>query len=60
MANRFNENQINITINKRQTPGRHDELSCLEDVETILCQHCLRTSSNGIKCLGMCVADNDY
>ncbi len=26
----------------------------------ILCQHCLRTLTNGIRCLGKCVADNDY
>ena len=26
----------------------------------ILCNHCKRTASNGIRCLGMCVADNDY
>ena len=28
--------------------------------EKILCNHCGRTSVNGIRCLGMCVADNDY
>ena len=28
--------------------------------DTILCNHCKRTASNGIRCLGMCVADNDY
>ena len=28
--------------------------------EPILCKHCNRTASNGIRCLGMCVADNDY
>ena len=26
----------------------------------ILCKHCKRTASNGLRCLGMCVADNDY
>ena len=26
----------------------------------ILCKHCKRTASNGVRCLGMCVADNDY
>ena len=30
------------------------------DKEKILCNHCKRTSSNGIRCLGICVADNDY
>ena len=28
--------------------------------DTVLCDHCKRTASNGIRCLGMCVADNDY
>ncbi len=28
--------------------------------EKVLCKHCGRTSSNGIRCLGICVADNDY
>ena len=28
--------------------------------EKILCNHCLRTLSNGIRCMGICVADNDY
>ena len=28
--------------------------------EPILCTHCKRTASNGVRCLGMCVADNDY
>ena len=28
--------------------------------EKVLCNHCGRTKSNGIRCLGICVADNDY
>ena len=28
--------------------------------DAILCKHCKRTASNGVRCLGMCVADNDY
>ena len=28
--------------------------------DPILCNHCKRTATNGIRCLGMCVADNDY
>ena len=28
--------------------------------DKILCNHCMRTSSNGIRCMGICVADNDY
>ena len=30
------------------------------DKEKTLCNHCKRTASNGIRCLGICVADNDY
>ena len=29
-------------------------------IEKILCNHCGRSKSNGIRCLGICVADNDY
>ncbi|HLP88428.1 MAG TPA: hypothetical protein VK184_07540 [Nostocaceae cyanobacterium] len=28
--------------------------------EKVLCSHCQRTATNGIKCQGICVADNDY
>ena len=28
--------------------------------DSVLCNHCKRTASNGVRCLGMCVADNDY
>lgn len=30
------------------------------DNEPILCPHCRRTASNGIKCKGICVSDSDY
>ncbi len=42
------KNQINSKINI--SPEKNP----------ILCKHCKRTSSNGVRCLGMCVADNDY
>ena len=29
-------------------------------VEKVLCQHCGRTTENGIRCLGICVEDNEY
>ena len=32
----------------------------INKIEKILCNHCGRTRSNGIRCLGICVADNDY
>ena len=28
--------------------------------EKVLCDHCGRTANNGIRCLGICVSDNDY
>ncbi len=28
--------------------------------EKVLCAHCLRTATNGIKCKGICVADSEY
>ena len=39
-----NYSKINLTLEK----------------DRILCNHCKRTASNGVRCLGMCVADNDY
>ena len=29
-------------------------------LEKVLCNHCGRTASNGIRCRGICVADNEY
>ncbi len=26
----------------------------------VLCLHCMRTSNNGIRCLGKCISDSDY
>lgn len=28
--------------------------------EKVLCPHCKRTATNGLKCKGICVADDDY
>ena len=36
------------------------KVNLLSKKDDILCQHCKRTASNGIRCLGMCVADTDY
>ncbi len=38
----------------------HSKTNNSTDKNAILCNHCKRTNSNGIRCLGMCVADNDY
>ncbi len=42
-----------------KTKNNKDSIDYL-DKEKVLCNHCKRTSSNGIRCLGICVADNDY
>ncbi len=34
--------------------------SLIKEEDPILCDHCLRTASNGIRCMGICVADNEY
>ena len=36
------------------------EISQEPEPEKVLCPHCQRTATNGIKCKGICVADNDY
>ena len=36
------------------------KINLTSEKDPILCKHCKRTTSNGVRCLGMCVADNDY
>ena len=38
----------------------NSKINLTSEKDSILCNHCKRTASNGIRCLGMCVADNDY
>ena len=38
----------------------NSKINLHSEKDHILCNHCKRTASNGIRCLGMCVADNDY
>ena len=45
-------------INLKVQNNSDINLTSKEDL--ILCNHCKRTASNGVRCLGMCVADNDY
>ena len=35
-------------------------MKVIDQQEKVLCNHCGRTASNGIRCLGICVADNEY
>ena len=52
----FDSNQ-DFLLEKQQNSSKNN-LPSNKDV--ILCNHCKRTASNGIRCLGMCVSDNDY
>ena len=45
-------------LDSRSLEKSNSLLSQKDDV--ILCNHCKRTVSNGIRCMGICVADNDY
>ena len=38
-----------------------EKISLLQNKkDRILCIHCKRTASNGVRCMGICVADNEY
>jgi len=38
----------------------NSKINLPSEKDPILCNHCKRTASKGVRCLGMCVADNDY
>lgn len=44
------DSQASTNVNSKQK----------NDKEKVLCIHCQRTATNGIKCQGFCVADSDY
>ncbi len=48
------------TQNKSQIKTNQQILETTSNQDPILCPHCKRTASNGIKCKGICVADDDY
>ena len=52
----FDSSQELISF-KEQT---NSKINLTSEKDPILCNHCKRTASNGVRCLGMCVADNDY
>ena len=49
----------NLDLKKDKNSNEMEYLVSLNK-EKVLCNHCKRTASNGIRCLGICVADNDY
>ena len=55
--NSFNDSSFEKKHNNEENSKENESKDLAEKV---LCNHCGRTSSNGIRCLGICVADNDY
>ena len=45
---------------EQNSSSKNQEQASESTEEKILCPHCKRTASNGIKCKGICVADSDY
>ena len=45
---------------KDLSSDKNDNISEDNNLEKVLCDHCGRTMNNGIRCLGICVADNEY
>ena len=52
----FNSTQESIYLKDQN----NSKINLNSEKDPILCNHCKRTISNGVRCLGMCVADNDY
>ena len=52
----FDSTQKLISLND----SNNSRINFSSKKDPILCNHCKRTASNGVRCLGMCVADNDY
>ena len=52
----FDSKQELISLNLQNSA----EVNVLSKKDAVLCKHCKRTASNGVRCLGMCVADNEY
>ena len=48
-----------LKIDSISFKSKNESKVCLAK-DKILCNHCKRTATNGIRCLGICVADNDY
>ena len=55
--NSFKDYSLKKKNNKEENKKDNEDLN---KIEKILCNHCGRTINNGIRCLGICVADNEY
>jgi len=58
--NKLNSFQDSYFEKKHISEEKNKDNEGEDQHEKVLCNHCGRTSANGIRCLGICVADNDY
>ena len=58
--NKLNSFEDSSFEKKQNNEENQKNQESIDQQEKVLCNHCGRTSSNGIRCLGICVADNDY
>ena len=58
--NKLNSFQDSSFTNNASNEDNQSINESKNKLEKVLCKHCGRTASNGIRCLGICVADNDY
>ena len=52
--------QVDKITEKDSKKDSQKNLKSESQPSPILCPHCLRTATNGIKCQGICVADSNY
>ena len=53
-------NKLDISTNSQESLLEKLDVSLKTDAETILCKYCKRTRTNGIRCIGICVSENEY
>ena len=55
------ENSYDATYDiKKNCQSNFEKEGCENKIDKVLCHHCGRTAENGIRCLGICVADDEY
>tara|TARA_B100000214_G_scaffold358153_1_gene318410 strand:- start:9 stop:188 length:180 start_codon:yes stop_codon:yes gene_type:complete len=58
--NKINSFKDSFFEEKYSNENNHTNNKNKDQQEKVLCNHCGRTASNGIRCQGICVADSDY
>jgi hypothetical protein len=60
LASKLRTEKLQIETDKLQDHTHTTKSDRETEHEKILCLHCQRTATNGIKCKGICVAESDY